>query len=277
MNSVIAMVSILISMAPTNSYLSVAQQSAVLQEAWMDYAQGIAMQASDPVASQQSFKSASNRYKLLVSDGIENGELWYNLGNAYLQSGEIGEAIAAYKSAQRFIPLDPRLRTNLAYARSLVHDPIEERGGATILQRLTFWHHTIPMQIRLYLALGCWMSLFALLSYRLFRVLPAWKTGAISTGVAALLIGSSVYVDMQDQHRHLGVLIAQDVIVRSGHGENHAPIFQTPLSEGIEFELVGERADWLQIQLPDGKIGWIQKQDAQIVSLQGDRLDHLAL
>ncbi len=265
------LLSVIVSMAPTNSHLTDSQQQAVLQEAQASYTQGVAMQSTDPVASQQSFKNAANRYQVLVSDGIENGKLWYNLGNAYLQNKEVGEAIASYKSAQHFIPLDSRLRTNLAYARSLVHYPTEGKDSATILKRLTFWHNAIPTQMRLYIATGCWMILFALLSWRLFRWLPAWKTGSVISGVAAVLIGSSVLIDMQDQRKHQGVLIAQDVIIRSGHSLSDAPLFQTPLSEGIEFELVGERTDWLQIQLPDGKIGWIKKQDAQIVSLKSEQ------
>ena len=76
-----------------------------------------------------------------------------------------------------------------------------------------------------------------------------------------------VYLDVIDQHADSGVLITEDVVVRSSNGIQHPPLFNTPLSEGIEFDIVDERSNWLQIVLPNGQTGWIEKQDAQIVTL----------
>lgn len=267
MNLFLTLICLSVSLTTTQRHLTEVQQQAVLHEANNAYAQGVAMQSTDPVSSQQSFKTAANRYQLLVTDGVENGKLWYNLGNAYLQSHEVGEAIAAYKSAERFVPLDGRLKANLSYARSLVDDPFDGKNSKSIFKRLTFWHNTIPTQIRLYIALGAWAILFTILTFRLVIIFPVWKTGSVLSGVTAMLIGFSVFTDVQDQHRQQGVLVANDVILRSGQGDNYAPLVQTPLNEGIEFEVVGERSEWLQIKLSDGKIGWVQKQDAQIVTL----------
>ena len=138
MNILLTLVCVFMQSSTHTQQLTESEQRAVLQEAQIAYENGVEMQSVDPVASTQSFKNAANRYQLLVSDGVENGKLWYNLGNAYLQSGEVGEAIASYKSAQRFIPLNGRLKTNLEHARLLVQNPIKGEYSKTIIKRLTF-------------------------------------------------------------------------------------------------------------------------------------------
>jgi len=248
-------------------HLSKEQQIAVLQEAHVAYNNGIDLQTADPVAAKESFRRSANRYQLLVDDGIENGKLWYDLGNAQLQSDEIGEAIAAYRSAQRYIPSDGRVETNLTYARSLVANLESAEDSVSLLKRLAFWHVSLPTQVRLGAGITFWIACWALISARLFRSIPGFKTASISLGLAAVALGVSVGADIADQHQEHGVLIAKDVIVRKGNGLNYAPMFQEPIHEGMEFEILGMRKEWLHIRLPNGSVGWIQRDDAQVVSL----------
>ncbi len=248
-------------------HLTNEQQIAVLDEAQNAYDNAIQLQTADPVASKESFRRAANRYQLLVDDGIENGELWYDLGNAQLQSGEIGEAIAAYRAAKRYIPSDGRLQTNLEYARSLVANKMSSEDTTSILKRLAFWHESLPTQIRLIIGLTFWFACWSLIATRFFRMIPGFKTASITLGLAAAALGVSVGADIADQHTDHGVLTAQEVIVRKGDGLNYAPMFQEPIQEGIEFDILGRRSDWLHIRLPNGAEGWIQQDAAHIVSL----------
>jgi tetratricopeptide (TPR) repeat protein len=253
--------------SPQDIHLSNDQQDAVLTEAQNAYDNAVLLQTSDPVASKDLFRRAANRYQLLVDDGIENGKLWYNLGNAQLQVGEIGEAIAAYRSSQRYMPSDGRLQANLEYARTLVTNPITAKGTSSILKRLAFWHESLPTQVRLGVGITFWFACWALVSVRLFRRVPGFKTISISLGCIALSLGVSVGIDISDQYQNHGVLTAKEVIVRKGNGLSYAPMLKDPLHEGIEFDIIQQRPDWLHIKLPNGSTGWIQEEDAQIVTL----------
>ena len=243
------------------------QQTAVLQEAQIAYDNGIALQTADPVASKEAFRKSTERFQILVDDGIENGKLWYNLGNAQLQTGEIGKAIAAYRSAKRYTPSDGRVGPNLKYARSLVTNPISGESVTSLFSRLAFWHNDLPTQVRLTFCILFWCICWGLVTTRLFRAVPGFKTASITIGCASIALGISVGADILDQHQDHGVLTANEVIVRKGNGENFAPMLKDPLHEGIEFEVIEQRPDWLHIKLPNGTTGWIQKDDAQIVSL----------
>jgi|TARA_B100000959_G_C14921317_1_gene599629 tetratricopeptide (TPR) repeat protein len=257
----------LIAASAAEVHLTSEQQSTVLSEAQTAYDNAIALQTSDPVASIESFRRSANRFQLLVDDGIENGKLWYDLGNAQLQSGEIGEAIAAYRSAKRYIPYDGRVTTNLDYARSLVTDPVASENSFSILNRLAFWHESLPTQVRIAIGITFWIAFWTLVSIRFFRTIPVFKSTSIIFGLGSIALGASVSIDFADQHLDNGVLTAQEVIVRKGNGMNFAPVFQDPIHEGIEFEILGRRSNWLHIRLPSGPEGWIQEEDAQIVTL----------
>jgi tetratricopeptide (TPR) repeat protein len=248
-------------------HLTTQQQNAVLEEAQQAYAQGIRLLTTDTVASKESFRRAANRFRLLVDDGIENGKLWYDLGNAELQSGEIGEAIAAYRSAQRYIPSDGRLAGNLEYARSQVVSSIERENTTSMLKRFAFWHTSLPTQVRLSIGMILWFAFWAFITIRFFKSIPGFKSGVTALGVAAIALGVSVGTDIADQHKSHGVLTAKDVVIRKGHGENYAPLINDSISEGIEFDILGKRSNWLHIRLPNGQEGWINQKDAQVVSL----------
>ena len=117
---------LLLTVSASQMRLSDDQKLAVLHEAQIAYENGIELQTADPVASKDSFRRAANRYQVLVDDGVENGMLWYNLGNSQLLSENIGEAIAAYRIGQRYIPSDGRLTANLQFARSLVANSVKK-------------------------------------------------------------------------------------------------------------------------------------------------------
>ena len=257
----------LISWVSPDIHLTREQQIAVLSEAQAAYDHGVTLQTADPVAARESFRRSVERFQILVNDGVENGRLWYDLGNANIQAGEIGEAIAAYRSAARFIPSDGRLKANLQHARSLVQDPIKNTTTTTLLKRLAFWHESLPTQVRLLLGILAWSTCWVLITVRLFREIPGFKSITTGLGLFAIAMGISVGAHIADQHQNHGVLTASEVIIRKGNGTNYAPMFSQPIHEGVEFQIIEQRPNWLHILLPNGSKGWIHEDDAQIVSL----------
>ncbi|MFH1244966.1 MAG: tetratricopeptide repeat protein, partial [Candidatus Omnitrophota bacterium] len=56
--------------------------------------------------AQEKFDQAITAYEQELSLGRESGPLYYNLGNAYFKSGQLGRAILNYLRAERLIPAD---------------------------------------------------------------------------------------------------------------------------------------------------------------------------
>jgi len=71
---------------------------------------------------QREYEKASEVYAKILDIDAESGPLYFNIGNTFFKMGKIGYAILAYKKAQRLMPGDSDLNSNLAYAESLTED-----------------------------------------------------------------------------------------------------------------------------------------------------------
>lgn len=212
-----------------------------------------------------AFRQAHDKFQAVVDAGIENGQLYYNLGNTHLRLGEIGKAIADYRRALRLTPGDERLEANLRFARSLKRDHIAASGKRRLLQTMFFWHYSLPLRTR---------TIAAMIGYGLFWLLLA--AGRLSprvrAGYPALLclalwmaLAVSVAVCLPSQSGSTGgVLVASDVVVRKGNGEGYGPQFEQPLHEGVEFRVVELRGAWIRIELADGNQGWVREREVEL-------------
>lgn len=208
------------------------------------------------------YAAAAQAYEQLIAQGVKNSAVYYNLGNAYLQQGEIGRAILNYKRAQALAPHDPDIAANLALARSQATDRFD--GGApddlvgifnTAVQgNLTF------NQLAL-LALGLWFALgMGIIVYRQMGNGRGKSIIAIAialTGVlfviSAFSLGSRIY---NTHNFPPAVIVAKEVNVTNGPGEQYT--VQFTLHDGAEVGLLESRGQWAKLALPGGETtGWV--------------------
>lgn len=91
------------------------------------------------------FQESARAFQALADRGIQNGKLYYNLGNAYLKLEDLGHAILWYERALRRMPRDPDLRFNYAYALSLTRDA-REPDEASFRRILFFWKYLLASE-----------------------------------------------------------------------------------------------------------------------------------
>ncbi|MDY7110083.1 MAG: SH3 domain-containing protein [Planctomycetota bacterium] len=243
------------------------QREAILAEAQELYDRGVALRGSDPEAAREVFRDAAARFRQLIDDGVRNGHLHYNLGNAYLQAGEIGRAILEYRRAERYTPGEARLAHNLEYARSLRRDRIAPSGERALARALLAWHLGTSIGSRFAVFAAAYLVFWLVSLAHLFRPAATWRWAAGLAAVLWLACGISVLVDVTwDGSTRQGVVLVDEVIVRKGNGEGFEPQFEQPLHQGVEFEVLDRRGDWFQIELRDGKTGWIRADQAGLVN-----------
>ena len=88
--------------------------------------------------SDKQYAKSVQAYEALVQDGVRNGYLFYNLGNAYIRMGKTGPAILNYVRAKNLIPRDENLAANLKFAIQQTRDKIEVPSLGS-LNTLFFW------------------------------------------------------------------------------------------------------------------------------------------
>lgn len=246
--------------------LSRDQQVKILNEAQASYDKAASLLRSDPESADKLFQESAERFQLLVDSGVINGDLYYDLGNACLQAGDLGQAIANYLRADELRPNDPRIEANLAHARSLVRPQVTKDGSDALLHRLTFWHHGWPIQWRLIVFGSLWIILWAAILIRFWKKYAGFIWISATSSVLAVAFGVSTFISISGTNTtQQGVLIRDEVVVRKGNAESFSPQFEEPVNQGLEFRVLEERPDWLHIELNNGESGWIPRSDAEIV------------
>jgi tetratricopeptide (TPR) repeat protein len=222
--------------------------------------------AEDPEAAQQGFERAVLRYKRLIDAGYVNGKLYYNLGNAYLLSGDLGRAILNYRRAMNLRPDDPNLHQNLAYARSMRIDRIPPGGQGAVMQTLFFWHFDFSPAWRFGAGAAAWIVAWGCLAAALGRRGPWRSAAAVAFIVSILLLGSVGVEAAVEQRLEPGVIVVEEVVARMGDDESYEPSFEDPLHAGAEFELIESRGGWWRIALADARTCWIPALAGELVS-----------
>lgn len=252
--------------APAHGAMTSEKREAILADATAAYDQGASLIRSQPDRAMTLFQQAIDAYEKLIADGVVNGRLYYNLGNAYLQIGEVGKAIVNYRRAQRLMPGDPQLEHNLRHARSLRRNNIESEAKRALLRTAFFWHYNTSIFSRYWVAVvgyvvfWCLMLLGIRVRGGLLRnialaILPIWLAAGVSVGVEYY----------QRSTVKEGVTTSAQIVVRKGNGDGYDPQFAEKLHEGVEFTVLEQRAGWYKIQLPDGGTGWIRTEQAELI------------
>ena len=75
-------------------------------------------EVGDSAYANGDYQAAIDVYQAILADNSVSPEIFYNLGNAYYKTSEIGKAILNYERALLLDPSDSDIRFNLELAQS---------------------------------------------------------------------------------------------------------------------------------------------------------------
>ena len=251
------------------------QQQDVLEEANTAYVKAQSLNESDIVESKIAFESAAKKYQLLADSGIRNSNLYCNLGNAYLQQGKLGKAIASYETARRYDPANSDATHNLDLARQQIENDSSATESASGNMLVDLGKKAIaivpPWSVWALFGIG-WLAFWTVsASNRSDSLIPRKLNRAmIGTSVAMVLIGCSLIV-VQSQtfdamQNPIAVVTDMAADVRTGCGEEFQPATGFELTEGSTLRLLQQRGGWCQVETSDGTKGWIRNSDIEVVA-----------
>jgi len=215
---------------------------------------------------ERSFKKAADYYEEITAAGIVNGQIFYNLGNAYLKSGKVGKAILNYQKAQMLIPRDEDLKKNYQYARGLTRDSIACRELLSALKNFCFWYSSLSINELVALFLIANFILWGMLTVMIFFRREILTIAVYVLIFLTMVFGVSSGVKIYNyKFNHKGIVVVQEIKVRSGNSIHDTVLFK--LHEGTEFSWLQESGGWVKIRLCDQKKGWVQKEVVEKVEL----------
>ena len=195
---------------------------------------------------------------------VQNGYLYFNLGNSYFRLGQVGSAILNYRRAEKFTPRFENLLNNLKHSRQKTKDKVEDKGYAPLLNNIFFLYRLLNLKEMLIIFLVLNLILFLTAILHLYVKADAVKWALFLVLGFYLISGATAAVRFyNDRIQHEGVVIADEVWIRSGDGVNNIVLFA--LHEGAEFKVDEVKGDWLRISLADGNRGWTQRMGVEII------------
>ena len=207
----------------------------------------------------EDYNDAIVKYKSILEDGYESVELYYNLGNAYYRSEQLGKSIWAYSNALDIAPRNRDVAHNLAIANAQIVDRIEMPKSFIFI---TFYRLLKSiMTTHEWILFGSFLIFiksihFSVMKFGLFRarMYKITSTVLISLIILAHIFAMDSYI--YKQRKNSAVVISNNVNAYSGPFYGSSSIlFQ--INEGIKVDISKQQKDWVEIILIDGKKGWI--------------------
>jgi hypothetical protein len=231
------------------------------------FRRGMELDSSNPDAAKDYYRKAILSFEHIAEEGgVQNGKLYYNIGNAWFRMDDLGRAILNYKRAALFSPNDQNLAQNLEYARNRRVSSVEAPEREKIFKTLFFIHYDIPSRIRLAVFIASFALIWVSAGAWLFTRRGYLKIMMVVFSIVSLIFILSLSVEMAGRaNRPEGVVVAGEVIARKGDAGTYQQSFTEPLSSGTEFRLLERRAQWWHIELEDGARCWIPAGAGEIV------------
>jgi tetratricopeptide (TPR) repeat protein len=211
--------------------------------------------------AEERFQEALESYQQVAATGVEDANLFYNLGNASFKSDHLGRAILWYERARRLDPRDPDIRNNLRFANAVKQDrdPVPDN----IVWSAVVGTFQYPTLNELCVALSVFfVSMFVLAVVRLRaqgRATAGWVAAfaivVALTVMDASWLGGRLYQRATAQE---AIVIAAEVAARSGPDERQTSVFV--IHEGTKVRIERHRAEWVLVRLANGLGGWLPGQ-----------------
>lgn len=209
--------------------------------------------------TEDQFDSAEVYYRRITDAGVENSDVYYNLGNACFRQDKLGEAILYYSRAQRLAPTDPDIEYNLRFARANIVDRVPEPDRQVFERVLHAFHVLLPLRSQLWVLSGLLFVLSLLFAAGLFAShnLRLWLIYLgclviLVMGALGISAGTKIYRAETVQH---AVVLARTVDAMNAPDGDQV---RFTAHAGTTFQVVREVDRWVLVSLPNGVIGWVQ-------------------
>ncbi len=206
------------------------------------------------------YAEAAQQYEALAGRGYQDPAIYFNLGNAYMEGGDLGRAVLNYLRAEELSPRDPDIVANLALARSRTVDLVQAEGDSLAASVSDFGRRWATTEEFGLAALVLW-AVFGVTACVLILA-PKARVRALLRGVAVaalvLMLGCltlTLSMLYSNPYENSGVVTVGTVEVLDGPGEQFPEVFV--LHSGAQVRLIDSRRGWVGISLPGGELrGW---------------------
>lgn len=230
------------------------------------------VQAAIVAYNEGDFKVAigllEREIKRIQQEGKASADLYYNLGNAYFRIQELGLARLNYERAALFDPSDKAIQHNIEYVKTRIEDKILEVDTlfiSTWFNAMQNWFNTntwaIIGVVVFFIFMGCLVAFF--FTRQILIKKTAFYAGIV---LAVFILFANIFAYRQKnklEERNTAIITAPAVSVVSSPDINSKELFR--LHVGTKVRVTKDDRNWLEIELDNGSVGWIQRDKLEII------------
>ena len=210
------------------------------------------------------YELAIQEFETIINNNWGSTGLYYNLGNAYYRNGNTPGSVWAYESCLKLSPNNADAEYNLKLANLNVKDRVDFPNPPIYLK----WYLSIKERYTPSIWINITLFIFLLLSISITipRVLLSISYNYIP-GILITLFFCSLFFTLHsiwtENAINQGIIYYSAVEARSEPNTFSAQLFA--VHEGLKVSVNQISANWVKIELMDGKTGWIENHQIRLI------------
>lgn len=225
--------------------------------------------AANSAYAEERWEDAVNDYTAIADASMESAALWCNMGSAWYKSDNLGKAILCYERALKLDPSYADARYNLELLNAMKLDRIESVPELI----LTTWTKRLGRLLDsnawavcflVFLTLALAMVLLFVLGSSVVQRRAGFFTGVVLLFFAFASLGFSMWQKNSYMKADDAIVLKPVSSVKSSpSGDSAKDLFV--LHEGTKVEIIDSVGGWSNIELADGRQGWIPSSDIETI------------
>lgn len=242
---------------------------------------------ADSAYNKGLYLDAAAMYREVAEEYGVSASLLFNMGNAYLQEGDYGNAMLCYQQAKKLDPSNKSINTNLNYLAGKVEDAnkAEQKGKRKKVteDNLNFFqsiHKSVAQETNSNTWAGWAAAMFLLFSgcvclYLFNSNVLMRKTGFfggfILLGISMICLVCAYMGAAEAQNHEYGIVMTFKAQLQTepntkGKGNNEGV-----LTRGTKIRIISEETDaegtvtWYKVRLNSDYVGWLPANEVEII------------
>ena len=121
------------------------------------------------------YNDAIKYYELILSKGIRNGYVYYNLGNAYFKANNPGKAVLNLERAKIYLPSDADVNFNIRFTESRIVDTIQKQQYNPFTIVILFFYNLFEINTLFWVIFILFLILIGSLTFKWFYNIRLFK------------------------------------------------------------------------------------------------------
>lgn len=219
--------------------------------------------------SEGKWEDALKSYEGILDLGLVSAPLYTNIGDCRFKMQDIPGAILYYERALKLSPAYDDARYNLQVASSMIQDRIDPVPEFILKAWARQLCYSADTDTWAWISIIFFALTLAMVLLFLLGATPAAKKTGFFTGIAALLLFLSA-LSFSVWQRTDYMTADSAIVMRPVAAVKSSPSSETStdlfiLHEGTKVIIIDEVGQWRNIELADGRQGWMKTSDMEII------------